>query len=639
MKFRPLMVSVLALLAVGGFAPAKLTPEQVKSLPPPAARRVDFAKDIKPIFEASCVKCHARGKAKGGFNLTSRATMLQPSDSGPAVVSGKSAESHLIELVSGLNPDDVMPQKGSRLTAGQVGLLRAWIDQGARWPAAISFVKPPPANLTPRRPDLPPAKRDVTHAVDRLLARYFKEHKITSPVLVDDRLFARRASLDLIGLLPSPAELEEFLQDRRPDKREALVAKLLADDRHYAEHWLTFWNDLLRNDYRGTGYIDEGRKPISRWLYSALATNMPFDCFVAELINPSTTNAEGFVKGIVWRGAINASQTPPMQAAQNISQVFLGVNVKCASCHDSFINDWTLADAYGLAAVYATNELELFRCDKPTGETAAARFLYPEVGAIDPAAPRAERMKQLARVMTSPKNGRLPRTIVNRLWARLLGRGLVEPLDDMERPAWHSDLLDWLAEDFVAHGHDLRHTLRLIATSRAYQLPAVNLGELAPTNFVFRGPAVRRLSAEQFRDALGTLTGVWFSKAQLPVATNEIRSSLVAADPLAVALGRPNREQVTTSRPSVATTLQALELTNGDTLSRLLARGAEKLLGPNPPPGAALVDRVFGQALGRPPTSGEQQLALALLGQPLQKEGVEDLLWAVTMLPEFQLIR
>src|ERR1041384_6560179 len=127
---------------------------------------------------------------------------------------------------------------------------------------------------------------------------------------------------------------------------------------------------MLRNDYRGTGYIDGGRKQISSWLFSALAKNLPYDQFVSQLVNPTAEN-EGLVGGIVWRGVVNASQTPQMQTAQNISQVFMGVNLKCASCHDSFINDWTLADAYGLASIYSDTPLEMVLCDKPTGQKAA----------------------------------------------------------------------------------------------------------------------------------------------------------------------------------------------------------------------------------------------------------------------------
>ena len=362
-------------------------------------------------------------------------------------------------------------------------------------------------NLHPRVVELPTVKRGLENPIDRLLAPYFAQHQIKPGKPVDDRAFARRVYLDVVGLLPSPQEIEQFLSDKRADKREQLVTRLLADNRRYSEHWLTFWNDLLRNDYKGTGYIDGGREQISSWLYAALYQNKPYDKFVAELINPTPKSA-GFAKGIVWRGTVNASQIPPMQAAQNISQVFMGVNLKCASCHDSFINDWTLADAYALANVYADEPLEMFECDKPTGKKAGTGFIFPELGEISAKVPKAERTKRLAEIVTQPKNGRLTRTIVNRLWAKLLGYGLVEPVDEMEQPAWNQDVLDWLASDFAANGYDLKRTMKLILTSRAYQLPAISLDEQKQTGFVFNGPAVRRMSAEQFRDALGALTGV-----------------------------------------------------------------------------------------------------------------------------------
>jgi hypothetical protein len=474
-------------------------------LPPPATRPVDFEKEIKPLFEAACIKCHAKGKDKGGFSLETREAFLKGGDTGPGAVLGKSGESNIVELVAGLDPDSIMPKKGTRWTPEQIGLLRAWIDQGASWPKGITFAKPSPQNLAPREIAL--SERATVHPIDNLLATYFAAKGVPFPAPVEDRVFARRAYLDLVGLLPTPEQLDAFLTDPAPEKRTKLVRQLLDDKRGYADHWLTFWNDLLRNDYKGTGFIDGGRKQISGWLYRALLENMAYNRFVSELVNP-TKASEGFSRGIIWRGNVNASMLPPMQAAQNISQVFLGVNLKCASCHDSFINDWTLADAYGMAAVYSDDKLELIHCDKPTGKTAAPRFLYPEVGGLDPALPKTERLQRLAEVITSSKDGRLARTLVNRLWERLLGRGLVEPLDDMEKPAWNRDLLDWLAQDFVAHGYDVKHTLEVIATSRAYQAPTVEAPR-EKEEFVFRGPQTRRLDAEQFADAVTALADDW----------------------------------------------------------------------------------------------------------------------------------
>jgi len=640
-------VVVVWLCGISAAADAALTPAQIAELPPPASHAVSFSKEIKPLLEARCANCHGYGRDKGDFRMDSRDTFLKGGGSGAAVVAGKSAESYLIELVMGFDPDNVMPQKGTKLTREQVGLLRAWIDQGVNWDANISFARPVPLNLKPRRPELPAGRGKGVHPVDRLLDPYFTAHKVKPGKPVEDRVFARRVYLDVLGLLPPPDALEQFAADKSPDKRKQLVRRLLADSGNYAQHWLTFWNDMLRNDYKGTGYIDGGRKQITQWLYSSLETNKPYHEFVAELVSPKP-ESEGFTKGIVWRGVVNASQTPPVQAAQNVSQVFMGVNLKCASCHDSFINQWMLSDAYGLASVYSDDPLEMVLCDKPTGKVASPKFIYPQLGELSVSTNKATRLEDLARLITNREDGRLPRTLVNRLWQRFLGRSLVEPLDDMEQPAWNPDLLDWLAEDFADHGYDVKHLIETILTSRAYQLPALPAVEQEAAGFVFRGPIVRRMSAEQFRDAVGALTGVWYEKPAARVVhpdgtTNRFgvtRAALVAADPLQVALGRPNREQVITARSPTATTLQALELTNGAELAAILARGAETVTTGSGeiPSDVRLVEGLYQKALSRKPTTKERQAARELLGQPVQKAGVEDLMWALTMLPEFQLI-
>src|ERR1051325_6722839 len=138
-------MGVLLGASTGAFA--ALTPEQIAQLPPPAAHPVNFSQEIKPILEASCIKCHGRGRAKGDFQIDSRETLLKGGESGPALVPGQSAQSLLIELVMGCDPESVMPKKGTKLTRDQVGVLRAWIDQGARWDASISFARREPANL------------------------------------------------------------------------------------------------------------------------------------------------------------------------------------------------------------------------------------------------------------------------------------------------------------------------------------------------------------------------------------------------------------------------------------------------------------------------------------------------------------
>ncbi|RUL88305.1 DUF1549 domain-containing protein [Tautonia sociabilis] len=840
------LIALLFLLLLGAETPGAAGQE----VDPVSAA---FDREIRPILEGRCLKCHGRGKYKGGLSLENRAALLRGGEGGPAAEPGDAAASLIVERITEPDPLLRMPANADPLPPDEVETLRAWIDRGMPWPDAVDFGFRR-APIAPRSPEIPPppAGLPLDNPIDRFIARFLADRGVAidwEPV--SDRAFYRRASLDLVGLLPSPEDLDAFDRDRLPDKRDRLVARLLANRRSYADHWLTFWNDALRNEYRGTGFIDDGRSSITRWLYRALFENLPYDRFARELVSPVPgSGAEGFTKGIIWRGVVNASQTPPVQAAQNVSQVFLATNLKCASCHDSFVNHWTLDEAYALAAVFSEESLEIHRCDQPVGRIAEPGFIYPELGAIDPDAPRVDRMARLAELLTSPDNGRFARTIVNRLWAQLMGRGLVEPLDDLDREPWSQDLLDWLAADLVSHGYDLKHTLALIASSGAYQLPADHLDSPPSPGepYSFRGPLVKRMTAEQFLDAFSTVTGSWPepSGAMLKVdgrgqggqlqavraaiaeaegaapaegprparveaswiwnhadalkdpggtiflrkvirldqvpdraliagtcdnelvllvngtpvargsdwsrpvsadvtallrpgenviaaeATNwpdpargrgvrtaagpnpaafiawvggfegdapswgfgtdetwlwsssdaegwalpgfddagwqhavslplagrtypgidlsaalleatgdaggPIRAALAFSDPLSSALGRPSREQVVTRRDPVASTIQALELTNGEVLSGRLAEGAAFVLdrlGDDPD---AIISDLFLRCFGRPPAPEEREISRGLLGDPAAPEGVEDLLWALLMLPEFQLI-
>ena len=184
-----------------------------------------------------------------------------------------------------------------------------------------------------------PMRRRLGNPVDQFIDAYFAERAVAWPEVVDDRTFLRRVYADTIGLSPTPEQQQTFLDDIRPPKRRILTEELLANNQAYAEHWMTFWNDALRNDFEGTGYIDGGRKQITDWLFRALHDNLPYDQFARQLLHP-TPASEGFINGIIWRGVVAAAQMRPVQASQNVSQVFLGVNLKCASCHDSFIDDW-----------------------------------------------------------------------------------------------------------------------------------------------------------------------------------------------------------------------------------------------------------------------------------------------------------
>src|SRR5690348_4564304 len=186
---RPGCVALLGLL-VCAMGPAAAP----SALPPTADHPVSFVKEIKPLFEASCIQCHAKGKDKGGFSLETREGFLKGGDTGPAAVPGKSGDSYVVKLVAGVDPDEQMPKKGKKWTAAQVGLLRAWIDQGAPWDAGITFARPEPANLKPRQVSVPQGQE--ANPIDRFLASYFASRGITRRAVVDDAVFARRAYLD-----------------------------------------------------------------------------------------------------------------------------------------------------------------------------------------------------------------------------------------------------------------------------------------------------------------------------------------------------------------------------------------------------------------------------------------------------------
>ena len=272
---------------------------------PPTTRPIDFAHDITPLIKSHCAKCHTDGTYKGSFSLDTRETMLKSK----AVVPGKSGESELIERLTSDDPEFRMPPKGPRLTAGgsrpvagmdrPEGALGRWLYVQA--PDLRGAAQAAPAQAA-RRPGWPrPSdrshRRRLFPLARRVAAAPFGRRRVCPPGL------PRRDRPAAAG----PRAGGVSRKTPRPTNARAWSAGCCDDRRAYADHWLSFWNDLLRNDYAGTGYIDGGRKQITDWLYRALTDNIPYDRFVRELISPSA-ESEGFIKGIKWRGSVNASQ-------------------------------------------------------------------------------------------------------------------------------------------------------------------------------------------------------------------------------------------------------------------------------------------------------------------------------------------
>ncbi len=669
-------------------------------------QQVELSMHVKTIFAHNCYKCHGAEKVKGELRLDSKQMIFKGGENGPVVVGGDLLNSEIFRRISlPANHKDLMPSKGKKLKDAEIATIKLWIEKGAPWPEEGKENIYRVAALEPRNPPLPAAISGLTNPVDIWVNDYFTKKNISWPAVVDDKTYLRRIYLDIIGLLPAPRDIVEFTNDQRPGKRALWVKQLLNRKDDYAMHWLTFWNDALRNDYTGTGYITGGRYNINNWLYQSLKNNKPYTQLVQELISPSK-ESKGFIEGIKWRGVINASQRTEMQAAQNVSQVFLGLNLKCASCHNSFISDWKLEDAYGFANVFADSSLEINRCDKPTGKFTESKLLWKQLGTINSAASAAIKQQQLAQLITKPEDGRLYRTLVNRIWAQLMGRGIIEPVDLMDNEPWSQDLIDWLAFQFVENKSNIKELIYLVVTSKTYQLLSVGFkepNELFAKDYTFKGMLKRRMSAEQFSDAVSMVIGPVFPDslvkfvpfAELPVEKNEAnsaskqpvkkfsatqkaaadkiaaekkkvarkqvaesieagkmlayqslsqksillypRASLVVNNSFLTALGRPNRETVSTSRESQANLLQALELTNGERFNAALQKGAENWR-KEYKQSDVIITELYKKALGRAPHEKEFAVAGKMLGQSPGVEAIQDLFWAVMLLPEFQII-
>ena len=611
---------------------------------------LQLAGEVRTIFAHNCYKCHGEVKQKGELRLDEKEFIFSGGENGEVIIPNDADKSELFRRISlPASHKESMPSKGKVLTKSEIVLIGFWINNGAPWPENMSEQNIfPMADLAPKNPALP--NGEFENPIDLWVNDYFNKNEVAWKPKVSDRIFLRRVFLDIIGLTPSFEEIKNFEKDGNLDKRKAIVNDLLSRNHDYSQHWLTFWNDALRNDYTGTGYITKGRFNISNWLYTSLEQNKPYDRFVKELLNPNE-ESKGFIKGIKWRGTVNASQRTEMQAAQNVGQVLLGLNLKCASCHDSFVSNWKLEDAYAFANIFAEESLEIARCEIPTGKLASTRLLWPSLGEVDSLATREEKLFQLADRLVQPSNGRLYRTIVNRFWAQLMGRGLIAAVDEMDNKPWSQELLDWLAYNFVDNETDLKKLIFLITTSDAYQMESeaiINPSLLAKEDYIFKGMMRRRLTAEQFSDAVSSIITPIFRESETryeplqeagyqPTGIYLTRASLVANNAFLTALGRPNREIVTTSRAAESSLLQALELTNGARLDSTLRSGAAKWKSDFKET-KGLIEKIYQEALGREPNQNELNVAIQELGTSPSVNQIQDLFWAIVILPEFQLI-
>lgn len=485
--------------------------------------------------------------------------------------------------------------------------------------------------------------------IDDHLAMAWKQVGLEPAPDCDDATFLRRVSLDLIGVLPTVEEIRRFLDDKSINKRDRLVEALL-ERPEYVDYWSLKWGDLLRVHRRALG--EKGLISFNTWLRTALRENRPFDGVVRELL---TSRGNLYQSGAAAFYYIDQN---PQDLAETTAQVFLGVRLACAKCHHHPFEVWSQDDYHHLAAFFArvqrkdTKEDGLFGGAQsvslaPTAEYRHPRtnqLLQPRVLGGQPlnVAEKDDPRRQLAEWITSKENPFFARNLANRAWASLMGRGLVDPVDDLRgsNPPSHPALLDALADDLRKNNYDLKRLLKAICQSRAYQLQSDMNPKVDKEGVFFARYRPRRLPAEVLLDAVNRAAGTHEDFTGMPIGTRAIS----LPDPAVVStfldtFGRPRR---TTScdceRLSASDLAQVLHLVNSNKLHQKVTdkQGRVAKLLAEKKPDAALVEELYLATLSRSPTKEEQEtIAKLLAAAPSRQEGFEDLMWTLLNLTEF----
>ena len=366
----------VALLAFAMVAAASAA--EVSTLPPAAKRAVDFVKDVQPIFEAKCAKCHGVEKQKGGYRLDDRHSALHGGDEhAPNILPGKSAESPLVHFVAGLDPEMKMPGKGEPLTVAQIGILRAWIDQGAVWPDSASAGRKDPKDWWSLKPIVRPPVSEIGNPIDTFISKALAEKGLAMSPEADARTLCRRLYFDLTGLPPTPEEVETFVRDSGSDHStlNSQLSTLLASPR-YGERWARHWLDVVH--FGETHGYDKDQPRPNAWPYRdyvirAFNDDKPFARFVQEQIAgdvlfPNTADgieALGFISAGPW-DFIGHAEVPETKIDGKIARhldrddmvantinTFCSLTVHCAQCHNHKFDPIPQEDYYALQAVFA----------------------------------------------------------------------------------------------------------------------------------------------------------------------------------------------------------------------------------------------------------------------------------------------
>ena len=500
----------------------------------------------------------------------------------------------------------------------------------------------------------------ISAKLDAMVARKQLQLNLPASPVCDDATFARRLFLDILGTAPTRTELEAFIADKSPDKRSKLTDALL-ERPEYADYWTLKWGDLLRSNRPALG--SKGMWSFTNWIHEQMRSNRPVNEMVKELI---LAQGSTFTNGPsnYYRVASN-----PQDLAETTSQVFLGVRMQCARCHHHPFEKWSQGDYYQFAAFFArvglkgSTDFGIFGNENVVKVQDGGEVYHPKTGALmrpaalgvqpallkegtklpDPDAD-GDRRKALADWLTAPDNHLFARNIANRYWGYLFGKGIVNPIDDQRitNPPSNPQLLDALAEDVVKSGYNLKHLIKTICATRAYQRSSEALPGNAKDELFFTHYQPKRLPAETLLDAIDFACGTREKYQDLPVGTRAIQlpDPAVSSDFLDV-FGRPQRLiACECERQTEANLSQTLRLMNGELVNRkagqaggrladLIAKGASD---------QAILNDLYYAALARPPRLSEKRAVFTVLAftpQEGRKAVFEDVLVTLLNSKEF----
>ena len=477
---------------------------EAAQIPPAATRRVEFGRDIAPILSASCHSCHGDKKQESGLRLDSREALLKGGEHGPALVPGRSADSLLVQVVAGAHPEiSTMPQRGDKLTAAQIGLLRGWIDQGAEMPAAATATEtkeaPHWAFLPPQATPAPKVKqrRQVRNPIDAFVLQRLEREGWALSDEAEKTTLIRRLSLDLIGLPPTPAEVDAFLADRSRDAYPKLVERLLASP-HYGEKWGRWWLDAAR--YADSNGFEKDRTrsiwPYRDWVIHALNADKPFDDFTVEqlagdlLVSPASSDREaldlriatGYLRNsmVNMEGGIDPEQfrvESLIDRVDAVGRTWLGLTVACAQCHNHKYDPISIREYYQFYAFL--NQDDEPRLEVPTpAQAEQRRALLARVAQLED--------ELMAEPATATKFEQ---------WRKNLGEAkdavAWRPMDAKE---WHSTPMKFEKQEDLSllGGGDVYNTgvLRVWVDVAETNITGFRLEALNNANLPFNGPGI-----------------------------------------------------------------------------------------------------------------------------------------------------